>query len=100
MRFPVTTTSAFSSTESPFIVTIRAPRSTNEPSGAARGTESAIGISSAFGTRTSWSVSFSFSSFSFSVGASAFFASSFFAFSSALRRWSRANSIAPVSGRR
>ena len=78
----------------------RAPRSRKEPSGAGRGAVSAISIVSDFGTRESWTFAFSWSVFSFSVSGAPFFASSCFAFSSALRRSSRAKSTAEASGRR
>jgi hypothetical protein len=100
IRLSVTTMSAFSRTSSPFIVTTRAPLSTHEPCGTDRGIVRAIGMVWAFGTRASWTFSFSFSSFSLSVAGASFFASSFFAFSSAFLRCSRAKSRAVWSDNR
>ena len=103
MRFPVTTTSAFSSTSLPFMVTTRAPFRTKEPLGWGRGRVRATVKVWALGSFSSSSSSAPF------LSAPAFFLSSFlspppaaaaFFSSSALRRCSSANLIASSSGSR
>jgi hypothetical protein len=96
MRLPVTSTSAAGSTSSPFIVITRAPSSTNEPAGVARGATSAISNVRAPGTLTGSSGAAGFAAAFFAPPlAGSAFASSFFA---AFARSSAANFSASASG--